>query len=78
MTDAEIAAERIYCLTLLASRGNHNIPADAVPTYMECQAVNADKARHHQWLARAYRFAAKCVSEGDWTSAWQAIKYNTN
>ncbi len=77
MTYAEVIAKRTYCLTLLDARGNRNVPAEAVPSYMRCQAIDADKAGH-QWLARAYRFAAKCVGEGDWASAWQALNYTTN
>lgn len=77
MTYAEIVEERTYCLKLLESQGNQNVPVNAVPSYLRCQAVSADKARH-AWLARAYRFASKCVDEGDWTSAWQALNYTTN
>ena len=77
MTYAEIVTERTYCLGLLQAQGNANVPTSAVPSYLRCQAINADKAQH-AWLARAYRFAAKCVGEGDWTSAWQALNFATN
>ena len=70
-----ILEERTYCLGVLLSRGNANDPHEAVPSYMQCQAINADRAGQSH-LACAYRFAAKCAAENDYSSAWQAVNYS--
>ncbi len=74
MTD-NILEERSYCLGVLLTHGNANVPHESVPSYMRCQAIDADKAGQTH-LACAYRFAAECAAENDYSSAWQAVNYS--
>lgn len=68
MTKREMLGEIGYCLELLRTRGNRNVPEASVESYLKTQAINArDTFGTHDQAC--FEEAADAVSKGQWSDA---------
>lgn len=69
---AQDCEEMEYCIELLNTRGNRNVPRDAIASYLQVQAAGARRAGQMA-DAQAYREAEACVNVRDFSGAMAVL-----